>query len=112
MRPKRCWRGEAEALTRRAVELALKGDGTALRLCLDRLVPPRKDRPVEIDLPAVQSAGDASNAMAAVVEAVAAGDLTPGEAETVAKLLDIFVRTLEATEFERRLTVLEEERSR
>jgi len=29
--------GEAEALTRKAVELALEGDVTALRLCLDRI---------------------------------------------------------------------------
>jgi hypothetical protein len=32
--------GEAEALTRRAVELALAGDGMALRLCLERIIPP------------------------------------------------------------------------
>ena len=45
--------GEAEALTRKAVELALAGDVTALRLCLERVVPPRKDRAVAFDLPAV-----------------------------------------------------------
>jgi hypothetical protein len=38
--------GEAEALTRKAIERALEGDTTALRLCLDRLLPPRKGRPV------------------------------------------------------------------
>ena len=38
--------GEAEALTRKAVEMALAGDGTALRLCLDRIIPPRRERPV------------------------------------------------------------------
>ena len=31
--------GEAEALTRKAVELALAGDTTALRLCLERVLP-------------------------------------------------------------------------
>jgi Family of unknown function (DUF5681) len=44
--------GEAEALSRKAVELALRGDVSALRLCLDRIVPPRKDRPVCFELPA------------------------------------------------------------
>jgi hypothetical protein len=34
--------GEAEALTRKAVELALDGDASALRLCLDRVVGPRR----------------------------------------------------------------------
>jgi Family of unknown function (DUF5681) len=45
--------GEAEALTRKAIELGLAGDMTALRLCLDRIVPPRKDRYVAFSLPAM-----------------------------------------------------------
>jgi hypothetical protein len=43
--------GEAEALTRKAIERALEGDTTALRLCLDRLLPPRKDRLVSFAMP-------------------------------------------------------------
>src|SRR6266478_9460794 len=38
--------GEAEALDGKAVEMALAGDGTTLRLCLDRIIPPRRERPV------------------------------------------------------------------
>src|SRR5215469_6310208 len=41
--------GEAEALTRRAVERALEGDATALRLCLERIIPPRRGRAVRLD---------------------------------------------------------------
>lgn len=37
--------GEAEGLARIAVEAALSGDVQALRLCLDRILPPRKGRP-------------------------------------------------------------------
>ena len=33
--------GQAEALTRKAVALALGGDATGLRLCLERFLPPR-----------------------------------------------------------------------
>ncbi len=36
--------GESEALTRRAVELALAGDPTAMRLCLERILPPCRER--------------------------------------------------------------------
>ena len=57
--------GEAQALSRKAVELALRGDVSALRLCLDRIVPPRKDRPVYFELPKMQEAKDAVNASAA-----------------------------------------------
>jgi hypothetical protein len=41
---------DAEAVTRKALELALAGDTVALRLCINRLVPPRRpgDRPVEL----------------------------------------------------------------
>ena len=38
--------GEAEALTRKAVQLALEGGGAALRLCLERTAPPRRDAQV------------------------------------------------------------------
>jgi Family of unknown function (DUF5681) len=37
--------GEAEVLTRRAIELALEGDATALKLCLERIVPRRSRGP-------------------------------------------------------------------
>ena len=48
--------GEAETLTRKAVELALVGDPTALRLCLERVLPPCRDRIVKFALPPVESA--------------------------------------------------------
>jgi hypothetical protein len=48
--------GEATALSRKAVELALAGDPTALRLCLDRTVAPRRDRSVELALPPISLA--------------------------------------------------------
>ena len=80
--------GEAEILTRKAIELAKGGDLAALRLCIDRLVPPRKDRPVPFDLPKIESARDAANAISAVLTAVSTGDLTPAEASGVTRLLD------------------------
>src|SRR2546429_6235694 len=43
--------GEAEALTRKVIELAFSGDSTALRLCLDRILPPRRERPARLALP-------------------------------------------------------------
>jgi Family of unknown function (DUF5681) len=43
--------GKSEALTRKAIDLALAGDTTALRLCLERILPPRKSRKVALELP-------------------------------------------------------------
>jgi hypothetical protein len=102
--------GQAEALTQRAVELALGGDTTALRLCLERVAPPRKDAPVQFALPQMKTARDASDAAAAVLHAVSEGDLTPGEGAQVMGLVDSYRRTLEVTELEARVAALEVDR--
>ena len=100
--------GEGEALTRKAIEMALAGDGAALRLCLDRIAPPRKDNPVSFPLPPMKTAHDAAQAAGAVLEAVALGELTPIEAMQIMGLVDCFRRTLEVTELEARVVALEE----
>lgn len=101
--------GEAEALTRTAVELALGGDVTALRLCLERLCPPRRDRPLDpssIKLPTL-TPGNLAQAQAAVARALAGGRLTPSEADALGKALEHHRRALEATELETRLARIE-----
>ncbi len=55
--------GEAEALTRRAVELALVGDPTAMRLCIERILPPCRERAVKFVLPPIESAADPSSSL-------------------------------------------------
>jgi hypothetical protein len=99
--------GEAEALTRKAVEMGLAGDITALRLCLDRILPPRKDRPVTFTLPEIKSAQDAASVVSAVLTAVAAGELTPTDAAEIGKLIDSYVRAFETAELAERLERLE-----
>ncbi|CUH85056.1 hypothetical protein [Thalassovita mediterranea] len=101
--------GEADALSRKAVELALNGDTTALRLCLERIAPPRKDAPVTFDLPAMQCAQDAAKAAGTVLQGVALGELTPTEGAHVMALIENYRRTLETTEIEQRIAALEAE---
>jgi len=99
--------GEAEALTRQAVTMALGGDTTALRLCLERIAPPRRDAPVTFDLPLMETARDAAKAAGAVLGAVAEGELTPGEGASLMALVEGFRRTLETSELEARVAALE-----
>ena len=99
--------GQAEALTQKAVDMALEGDGAALRLCLERVAPARKDAPVQFDLPPIKTAYDASDAAQAVLRAVSEGDLTPFEAASVMALVEGYRKTLETTELEARITALE-----
>src|SRR3954451_4585561 len=90
--------GEAEAITRKAIELAKAGDGPALRLCMDRIFPARKDRPVRFKLPRLEKVGDAVAANAALVAAVAGGELSPSEAAELAKVIEGYTRAIEATD--------------
>src|SRR3954469_18421157 len=100
--------GEAEALTRRCVELALAGDVTALRLCLERLLP--KSRAVRLQLP-IRTLADLDAATETVSEALADGAIVLDEMATLTGLIDARRRLLETTEFEHRLAVLDQEKA-
>jgi hypothetical protein len=104
--------GEAEALIRTVIEKAKQGDMTALRLCLDRIVPPRRDRPVNFVIPELKSAEDASKAMAAITTAVASGELTPAEAAELSRVIEGYVKAIEVNEIEQRIRALEERKGR
>jgi hypothetical protein len=99
--------GEAEAMTRLAIERAKAGDMAALRMVLDRLVSPCRHRTVALELPPLASARDAASALAAITAAVAAGELTPAEAGDLSRLVDGFARVLETTVLEERVARLE-----
>ena len=99
--------GQAEALTQTAIKKALEGDSVALRLCMDRIAPPPKDAAVTFSMPTMSNALDAAEAARSVLRAVSEGELTPIEATRVMGLIDSYRRTLELTEIEERLRVLE-----
>jgi hypothetical protein len=99
--------GEAETLTRKVIELALGGDRVALRLCLDRILPPRRERSVPFKLPSLRAPADATFALSAIAGAVATAEITPGEAAELAKLVEAYVKALEAGEFDLRLQAVE-----
>ena len=99
--------GQAEALTQTALTKALEGDSVALRLCMDRIAPPPKDAAVTFSMPTMSNALDAAEAAGSVLRAVSEGELTPIEATRVMGLIDSYRRTLELTEIEERLRILE-----
>jgi hypothetical protein len=135
--------GEAEAIITKCIEMAKEGDRVCIKLCIERILPPVRSRPVRLDIPEATAKideeagrddeilplrdtdedeaedGEAAaeetttaeaidGAMAAVVRAMAEGELSPAEALTAAQVVDMRRRTLETVEFERRLTHLEE----
>ena len=130
--------GEAEAIIRKCIEMAKEGDRVCMKLCVERILPPVRSRPVRLDIPEATAKIDdeagrddellprldedeeseeaeetttaeaIDGAMAAVVRAMAEGELSPAEALTAAQVVDMRRKTLETVEFERRLTHLEE----
>jgi hypothetical protein len=99
--------GDVEALTRSLIRKAKAGHGAALQLVFDRIAPARRDRHVELDLPPIETAADLSMASVAIVDAVAAGKLTPMEAQSVANLLEQRRRIIETVDYEARLAAVE-----
>ena len=99
--------GQCEAITKKCIDMALKGDTTVLRLVMDRLVPPRKSHPVVLELPATQTATDVLNAYDAVIYATSQGQLTPDEARQFSLLFNAKRKAIETVELAERLEKIE-----
>lgn len=102
--------GQHEKLTKVAIDKALAGDMVAMRLCLDRIAPARKDSPISFALPPIVTAADTVAASASLLGAVAGGEVTPDEAGRVMALLTAHKALVEAGDLERRILALEEKK--
>lgn len=80
--------GEAEEITRVCIKLAKEGDRTALRMVMERLLPRRRGRPIQIDLPKIETVADLDKAYDIVIEAIGNGDISPDEATVLLPLLE------------------------
>jgi uncharacterized protein DUF5681 len=101
--------GRAKELVDKAVDMALAGDPTAMRIVLDRLCPPRRERTISLDMPSIKSATDLIAAAAALTDATAAGDITPSEAASLSTLVGNVAKAVETVEIVARLAKLEEQ---
>ncbi|MDM8545171.1 DUF5681 domain-containing protein [Candidatus Venteria ishoeyi] len=97
----------ADELVKQAVKMALEGDTAALKLCLDRLIPPMKTAPVNIPGLAVGSLAERG---AAVLDALGGGEIEPAQGAVLLSALQSQARIVEVSEIIERLEVLENER--
>ena len=104
--------GQTEELIQKTIDLALAGDPVALRLCVERVIAPRRDRPLAFRMPPLNGAGDIPVAIGALTEGVATGELTPAEAAELAKVVESYRLAVETVDIDRRLTALEERQAR
>ena len=96
----------ADALVAKAVSLALDGDTTALRICLERLIAPMKAIDAPLDIPTLQ--GSIGEQGRAVIEALSCGYLTPDQAATLMQALSAQARIMEVDDLNCRVTALEQ----
>jgi len=98
----------AAKLVQKVVDLALAGDVSALRICIDRIIPPVRENRLSIALPVVKDVAGCTAAQAKVLKAVTAGELLPGEAESLSALIENQRRGLESHDLAARVLALEE----
>lgn len=99
---------KAEAIAKKAAEQAEAGDVQSMRLVLDRIAPAQKDRAVRFQMPTISGPTDLPAAVLQVTRAVAAGDLTPGEGQQIAAMLEHYRKQTETADLAERITALEE----
>jgi hypothetical protein len=95
-------------IIRQLIDLAKEGDIAAIRLCVDRICPRPRDRPVSFELPHVSTAADTIAAMGAIMEAIGDGDLSPHEAAELTKVVTGLSHAIVTAELEQRLRGVEE----
>ena len=98
---------QGEHLIRAAIEKGRSGDVSALRLALDRLMPPLKDRLVEVNLESIATVADLLQAIGVVIGDVAKGKLTPSEGSTLVGMLSSMRAAFETCEMAQRLDAIE-----
>jgi hypothetical protein len=97
---------DGELIVRNIIDLAVKGDPVAMRLCFERLVP-KRERPVQFNLPDVDTIDGAKSGSKNVVEACARGDLSPREANRVMSVVSSHINNLANRDVDERIRGVE-----
>ncbi len=98
---------EAETITRKVIELAKAGDITAIKLVMERIIPPRKEIPISFELPSVNRATDLAAALGCILQAASLGHITLSEAQQLASIVENYRKTIEFTDIAERIEALE-----
>jgi hypothetical protein len=98
---------DASDVVRAVIAAARGGDMAAAKLVLERVIPARRGRPVALKLPSLETSADLVAALASITNAVASGELTPEEGQSVAAILEQQRRAIETIQLEQRIAALE-----
>jgi hypothetical protein len=98
----------AETLTKKCLHMAFQGNTTAMRLCMERLMPARRHRTLQFKMPPVRTMADVATASESVLSGVARGQLTPAEGQAFSLMLEGRRRMIETQELDQRIRTLED----
>lgn len=104
--------GQYEALTQKMVSLALEGDIGALKYCLDKIIPLKRGISIKLNLPKVKTAKDIVNSSCAVIDLLAAGEISPSDAAEFLVVLNAHLKIVSAANLDERVQRLEENSGR
>ena len=99
--------GQAEELVQTCINMAKNGDTTAMKIMMDRLIPSRKERSIQLELPSVKTPKDILNTIGTVIKSIGDGKLDADQAKTLAGILEVQRKAIETIEIEERLLALE-----
>jgi hypothetical protein len=99
--------GEEQELVGKAVELAKAGDTQMLKFLLNRILP--RDRAVKVELPKMEYAGDAVEALGSIAQAMSEGKISPSEGAALAAVVNSYARAIDIADVVKRLEQLEQQ---
>jgi hypothetical protein len=82
-----------EAIVTKGIFMALNGDRAALRLCMDRLIPPAQRPATRFRLPKNEGGLDMNKLLHSVLKQTATGRLSTQEAADLAAFAETYGRT-------------------
>jgi hypothetical protein len=97
--------GEEQELVRKAVELAKAGDTHMLKFLLNRILP--RDRAVQVDLPKMEYADDAVEALGSIAQAISEGKISPSEGAALAAVVNSYARAIDLNDLVKRVEAME-----
>jgi hypothetical protein len=98
--------GEETYLVRKAIELAKDGDIQMLKFLLNRILP--RDRAVKVELPRMQYADDAVEALGSIAGAISEGKISPSEGAALATVVNSYARAIDLEDLVKRVEAMEQ----
>jgi Family of unknown function (DUF5681) len=99
---------QGEAVVNAVLTAAIAGDSTAMKLVVDRVLPRRVCNPIsDVAIPPLRTAADASRALGEIVAAALDGRIGAADAAALAQVVEVFRKTVEIVDHERRIVELE-----